>query len=480
MVSLKLLGKLKTLTSRENAGGRFNVGFETLDRKMFDPSRCYDKAAGLGVKHARLQTGWNRCETQRGTYDFAWLDEVVDSLLARGIQPWFNLGYGNQLYMPGAPEAAVGHIPHGYGEEAQAAWCRFVDALVRHFAGRVNEIEIWNEPNIPCFWEPLHCSGKEYARLIGYTEPVIRKANPKAVVGGCSAEIGVPFILEMLQNGGADHLDFFCVHPYTPVPEHNYFNNVTALKAIFRKYAPHVSIRQGECGYPSQAKGHHDEWMKLEVGGEPFQARYVARRLTLDAMMDFDVITYFHISDLMAGEYRQANGQVRPPVMLGLLNGRTYEPKQAYGVMRNMVSFFSGEWKPADLWMNLDFKEYSAYRQGALPLAGAICAKFVKDGYPVYGWYCPEELQREMPEISGMRLIVMQETEKPLTEPVLFDPLTGEVFELENVLFTDYEFHDMGEEACASDLTGNCVMIRGLAMRDYPMFVTDRKALMIE
>ena len=480
MTSWTLLGKLKTHSAQEVSCSRLSVGFETLDRKMFDPARCYDKLAELGVKRARLQTGWNRCETERGKYDFSWLDESVDALLARGVRPWFNLGYGNQLYMPGAPEAAVGHIPHGYGEAAQQAWCDFVDALCRHFAGRVDEIEIWNEPNIPCFWEPLHCSGKEYARLIGYTEPVVRRANPKAVVGGCSAEVGVPFILEMLQNGGAEHLDFFAVHPYFPAPENNYFNNITALKNIFRRYAPHVKLRQGECGYPSRARDHHDEWMKLEVGGEEFQARYVARRVLLDAMMDFDVISYFHICDLMAGEYRQANGEVRPPVMLGLLHGMTYEPKQSYGVMKHMAALFAGSWQVSDLWMNLDFRNYSAYRQGALPTAANICGKFVKDGFPVYGWYCPEELQRAMPEIPGMRLTVMQETARPLTEPVLIDPLTGDVFRPENVLFTDYEFHDRGDEACASDLTGNCVMIRDLVMRDYPLFLTDRKAVEIE
>ena len=112
---MTLIGKLAVHNANDIAVSRFSVGFETLDRKMFTPSKCYKPLADLGVKRARLQTGWNRCETVKGEYDFSWLDESVDALLALGVQPWFNVGYGNKLYMPGAPDAAVGHIPHGYG-----------------------------------------------------------------------------------------------------------------------------------------------------------------------------------------------------------------------------------------------------------------------------------------------------------------------------------------------------------------------------
>jgi hypothetical protein len=479
MALLKKIGKIRPRSASEIAFSRLSVGFEALDRKMFDPSCCYAPLTELGVKNARLQTGWNRCETVRGQYDFSWLDECVDSLLAHGVQPWFNLGYGNKLYMPGAPDSAVGHIPHGYGPEAQQAWCNFISALVKHFAGRVNKIEIWNEPNIPCFWEPLKCSGKEYAKLIGYTAPVIRTANPDAIVGGCTAEVGCPFILEMLETGIGKELDFFSVHPYTPCPEHNYFNSVLSLKNIFRRFAPHVKLQQGECGYPSQAKNHHDEWMKLDVGSQTIQSRYIGRRLFLDAIMDFSLISYFHISDLMASQYVQANGQVRPPVMLGVLDGQTYKPKKSYFALQNLAAFFANDWQTADLWMNLEIKDYSTYRSGALPVAAPICGKFIKNGYPVYGYYCPEELQREMPEISGLRMSVMNETEKHLSDPVLFDPMDGSVYELGNVIYTNYEFQDRGDEVCATDLTGNAVIIRDLVMRDYPLFVTDKKALEI-
>lgn len=46
----------------------------------------------------RIQSGWQRTEQEKGIYDFAWLDDIVDNLLKRGLKPWMCLCYGNELY----------------------------------------------------------------------------------------------------------------------------------------------------------------------------------------------------------------------------------------------------------------------------------------------------------------------------------------------------------------------------------------------
>src|SRR5690606_29561143 len=76
----------------------FGIGCETLDRKLWDPKEVYPWMDNLSVKWGRLQTGWNRVEAVKGQYDWEWLDESVDGLLERGIQPFFNVGYGNKHY----------------------------------------------------------------------------------------------------------------------------------------------------------------------------------------------------------------------------------------------------------------------------------------------------------------------------------------------------------------------------------------------
>ena len=184
-IKLEELGSLKVRSSNQIKQSRFSIGFECLDRKYFDLDRVYDKLAKTGVKYARCQTGWNRCETKKGVYDFAWLDSVVDNLRARGIEPWFNVGFGDKLYMPDAPEAAVGYCPINYGAEALEAWKNYIGALAKHFKGRVAGYELWNEPNIRNFWAPKKPDPKEYAKFVNITAQEILKEDATAKIGAC-------------------------------------------------------------------------------------------------------------------------------------------------------------------------------------------------------------------------------------------------------------------------------------------------------
>ena len=102
MEQLQRIGTIRIKASDEISSSPIGIGFEKLDRGVFSPEKAYDKIAAIGVKWARLQSGWARTETVRGVYDFSWLDDIVDNLLRRGIQPWLCLCYGNSLYTPHA------------------------------------------------------------------------------------------------------------------------------------------------------------------------------------------------------------------------------------------------------------------------------------------------------------------------------------------------------------------------------------------
>ena len=65
------------------AGGRsefLGLGFEKLDRDVFDPEKAYPFLPATGVSWIRLQSGWQRTEREKGVYDFAWLDAIVDTM----------------------------------------------------------------------------------------------------------------------------------------------------------------------------------------------------------------------------------------------------------------------------------------------------------------------------------------------------------------------------------------------------------------
>ncbi len=228
---LRRSGVMPTRNSKEIAASFCGVGCETLDRDYFDPKPVFPQLPELGIKWARLQTGWIKCEQSPGVYDFGWLDWQVDTLLASGIQPWFNLSYGNPLYTPEAgptAEHAVGQVPLNT-PEALTAWLNYVQALVKHFKTRVHVYEIWNEPDHPKFWANLPIAGEQYARLFDPTQKAIRAVFPEARIAAfalTSAFLepdGHRFTREFFESipdpGSVDIITF---HSYRYPPDHNY------------------------------------------------------------------------------------------------------------------------------------------------------------------------------------------------------------------------------------------------------------------
>ena len=71
MDRLQKLGTVKTVCSSQVGTSPLGLGFEKLDRGVFEPEKAYDKVAELGVKWIRIQSGWARTEKEKGVYDFS-------------------------------------------------------------------------------------------------------------------------------------------------------------------------------------------------------------------------------------------------------------------------------------------------------------------------------------------------------------------------------------------------------------------------
>lgn len=217
---MKFLGNLKIIPSSAITESRVGVGFECADRDVFKPECCYDAMGATGAKWARVQTGWAKTEKKRGVYDFTWLDDMVDNLRARGITPWFNVGYGNPIYMPDAPNStAVGCIPLLYGEEVTEAWKRFLHAMAEHYRGRIEYFEIWNESDISHFWYPGTPNAAQYAALISLSGSIIRQHIPLAKIGACTSYSELDYLRTLFSSLTPGELDFYCLHTYDRFPE---------------------------------------------------------------------------------------------------------------------------------------------------------------------------------------------------------------------------------------------------------------------
>jgi xylan 1,4-beta-xylosidase len=132
-------------------------------------------------------------EDKRGAavYNFSWLDQIYDGLLANGVKPFVELSF-----MP--KKLAVRNELHSFWDRANVAppkdfakW----DALITAFAGHliqrygIDEVgswyfEVWNEPNLG-FWggSPRQST---YWALYDHTARALKAVNPKLRVGGPS------------------------------------------------------------------------------------------------------------------------------------------------------------------------------------------------------------------------------------------------------------------------------------------------------
>ena len=443
--ALKALGRVTPRNSASIAASPLGVGFETLDRKMFQPERTYEHVGRLGVKWARCQTGWARTETKPGVYDFAWLDDVVDSLLKVGVQPWFNFGYGNRLYTPDAPDAsAVGWAPV-FTPQAREAWVRYTRALAEHYRDRVRHWEIWNESNIKVFWQPSKPSPEDYVELVKLTVPAITQAIPNAViVGGAFAGMPTSFFEKCMELGLGNYVHKISYHPYRPIPEQKYEGEVTQWREIIAKHKPGIELWQGENGAPSQdgsagalSKNH---WTEAR------QAKWVTRRILSDLRLKLELTSYFHTVDMV--NYNWGQGTTGKTNFKGLLRGTDYTLKPSYYAYQCLCALFDSQTVRADL--PIEFPAADAQQ--------IVSAGFVRNGKALYAYWLPVSLDDQMPA-RPIELTIPAPKDAALSQPVLIDPLTATI-----------------HEPTSAQQQGGVWKIT-VPLADYPLLIADRSAV---
>lgn len=468
--------KLPQKTSREINNTLMGLGFETLDRETFNPKDFYDLVGESGVKSVRCQTGWIRCERVRGEYDFSWLDDVVDSLSQRGIRTWFSLGYGNPLYTPvpkyeeirresggkilsGRVRGYVGEVPLYHGEEAMRGFLNYVRALAGHFKDRVTEWEIWNEPDIPGhFWnyqgsapypeltvsERLKRCAADYVLFFRETGRAIRSVIPSARLAACAANPASEYIRFCAESGLSDLADIFCYHLYGNQ------ENYTGRRVRFAKacLGPKLEYWQGESGFPTGKSTLHT------LPTEYNQAKFVARRAMIDLQCGAKRSSIFTVTDFL-NYYPDGSNQY-----YGIIHGATREPKLSYHVLKAMAFLTENAVPAEDLLIRFT------------PTHGSVLAPirpydletvtFRKNGIPAAALWQPENVAISFQPLTGEIQFLTGRT-SPFPDPVLIDPLRGNVY---RILNTECPAWAMG-----------AMVLPPIPIPDYPVLITDLRAI---
>ena len=462
MHRLHKIGNIKPKTAKDVKESRLGIGFEKLDRDAFDPEKAYDKIAALGVKWVRIQSGWQKTEKEKGVYDFAWLDSIVDNLLSRSLVPWICVCYGNRLYDPLAAETfgAVG-CPPVHTEEQREAWHNYCRALAAHYKDRVGHFEIWNEPDGQWCWKH-GVNPTELGAFNIATSKALKEGNPDAyVIGGAICKNVVSFLDKALQTGMAEHIDAISYHMYA-FDETSSLQACRAIRGLADRYKPSLEIIQGESGSQSRADGkgalHVGAWTPRK------QCKHLLRRLVTDLGSGVKFSSYFSSMDMMEALRGRVGDKAsyQDYGYFGVLGAAfdedgiatgDYPPKPSYYALQSLASLMAGKCESASLPVFVT--EETAPHTGGIPTVRfkdmASYGFRLDNGSLAYAYWYPSDLMTT--DFEG----AVSLTAADMGEAHLFDPMDGAIY-------------DIPEGIAERDAFG-ALVLQALPIRDYPLFL---------
>lgn len=285
----------------------------------------------LGVSTWRGSFGWDDYEPERGTYDFAWLRQFAALADRMGIALRPYLGYTP------AWAARGGRDDHAWNDPPRRLddWSRFAEAVARGLAayGSVRSYEIYNEEDVPLWWEG---TAEDYAAVLRQGAAAVRRGSPRAEVllGGLvwpDAEW-----LEHACHGGA---------PFDVLPFHAYPETWTPDSVTVETYLG-AGYRRDFLPEADSLCGRRPIWIN-ETGfatapgrSERAQAEWWARAFaTFLAAPRVEHLGIYEIRDQRPDTPVIGD---EPNYYLGLIR-RDGTPKPAFAAVKLLVGLFQGD-----------------------------------------------------------------------------------------------------------------------------------------
>jgi xylan 1,4-beta-xylosidase len=162
-------------------------------------------------------------ENQNGdpVYNFSYVDQIYDSLLANGVRPFVELSFmpSKLSALPVVPQSFWYH-PIVSPPKNWDRWEKLVNQFTKHLVERygIDEVsqwyfEVWNEPNID-FWagEPKQ---QTYFELYDHAAKAIKGVSPRLRVGG-PATAQAAWIDSFIRHNAENNvpMDFVSSHVY--------------------------------------------------------------------------------------------------------------------------------------------------------------------------------------------------------------------------------------------------------------------------
>jgi len=273
----------------------------------------------------------------RAVYNFSYVDQIYDGLLAHHVRPFVELGFMPKKLAASPVLHPFWYKPSPSPPKDYAKWDALITAFAKHLIDRygIEEVsqwyfEVWNEPNID-FWagEPKQAT---YFELYDHTARALKKVSPRVRVGGPSTAQAAWVDAFIRHATEADvPVDFVSTHVYANDRSQDVFGTVENIprnqmvcRAV-RKVHDQITA-SAMPRLPLIWSEYNASYMnELEVTDTTFMAPWLADTIRqCDGLVD--VMSYWSFSDVF-----DEQGVVKEPFYGGFgvtANGGI--PKPAY------------------------------------------------------------------------------------------------------------------------------------------------------
>lgn len=259
------------------------------------------KMKELGLKWHREGIHWELLEPEEMQFRFAEVDDTVKAAGENGLLSSLYL-VGSARHQTTAP-AGVSN-PDQYPPKSAAVYADRLAMLAERYP-TVKAWQVWNEPNIPSFWQPNE-DPAAYSVLLRESVAALAARAPAAqrVIGGMAYYSQMPIAGGLMFQALAGTGDLtpervVAYHPYTNSAEgatpadRDFIDTANWLNTNLRQ-AGVKDIWATEFGWSSYAGPSELQ----PIVGEAGQADLTIRRLALMSAMDFNRVFLFTLADL--------------------------------------------------------------------------------------------------------------------------------------------------------------------------------------
>jgi len=250
-----------------------------------------EMAQEAGIGWIKQQFSWEEIEPEKGQFDWVKYDRIVNLAAQYGMQIIARLDRPPEWARQGNPiPASPPDDLEDYGD--------FVYEFVRRYQGRINHVQIWNEPNLSAEWGFQRVDAVAYTQLLKVAYRRAKDANPDVVVLSGPLAITLEdasmrgnhndliFLEQMYEAGAGDHFDILSVNAFgldlppedPPAPDALNFRRVELHREIMERFGDEDKlIWINEYGWNSAPDSFPDELLTWERVSETEQAEYTVQ-----------------------------------------------------------------------------------------------------------------------------------------------------------------------------------------------------------